>query len=92
MEEINSKRKTLKEIFKTSLPAAADLSSQTITWLMWLAVSTVSIYEIFGSWLLAIPLGFGLSGLWMIQGLDELTRFSLNLWRFNLGKWKEVRL
>ena len=34
MEEITSKRKTLKDILKTSLPAAVDLSSQTLTWLI----------------------------------------------------------
>ena len=74
-------------VFSGNLRGSADL-----TWLMWLAISTVCIYEIFGSWLLAIPLGLGLSGLWIVQGIDELTRFSLNLWRFNRGKWKEVRL
>jgi Na+-driven multidrug efflux pump len=74
-------------VFSGNLRGSADLN-----WLMWLAISTVCIYEIMGSWLLAIPLGLGLSGLWIVQGIDELTRFSLNLWRFNRGKWKEVRL
>jgi putative MATE family efflux protein len=74
-------------VFSGNLRGSADLN-----WLMWLAISTVCIYEIFGSWLLAIPLGLGLSGLWIVQGIDELSRFSLNLWRFNRGKWKEVRL
>ncbi len=74
-------------VFSGNLRGSADL-----TWLMWLAISTVCLYEIFGSWLLAIPYGFGLSGLWIVQGFDESTRFTLNLWRFNRGKWKEVRL
>jgi putative MATE family efflux protein len=74
-------------VFSGNLRGSADLS-----WLMWLAISTVFLYEIFGSWLLAIPFGFGLSGLWIVQGIDEFTRFTLNLWRFNRGKWKEVRL
>jgi putative MATE family efflux protein len=74
-------------VFSGNLRGSADLN-----WLMWLAISTVCIYEIFGSWLLAIPLGLGLSGLWIVQGIDELSRFSLNLWRFNRGIWKEVRL
>jgi putative MATE family efflux protein len=74
-------------VFSGNLRGSADLS-----WLMWLAIFTVCLYEIFGSWLLAIPLGLGLSGLWIVQGIDELTRFSLNLWRFNRGIWKEVRL
>jgi putative MATE family efflux protein len=74
-------------VFSGNLRGSADLN-----WLMWLAISTVCLYEIFGSWLLAIPLGFGLSGLWIVQGVDELTRFLLNLWRFNRGIWKEVHL
>jgi Na+-driven multidrug efflux pump len=74
-------------VFSGNLRGSADL-----TWLMWLAISTVCLYEIFGSWLLAIPYGLGLSGLWIVQGFDESTRFTLNLWRFNRGKWKEVRL
>jgi len=73
-------------VFSGNLRGSADLN-----WLMWLAISTVCIYEIFGSWLLAIPLGLGLLGLWIVQGIDELSRFFLNLWRFNRGKWKEVR-
>ena len=74
-------------VFSGNLRGSAEL-----TWLMWLAVSTVSVYEIFGAWLLAIPIGFGLAGLWIIQGFDESTRFLLNLWRFNRGKWKEINL
>ena len=74
-------------VFSGNLRGSAEL-----TWLMWLAISTVLIYEIFGSWLLAVPLGLGLSGLWMVQGVDELTRFTLNLWRFNRGKWKEINI
>jgi len=74
-------------VFSGNLRGSADLN-----WLMWLAISTVCVYELFGSWLLAIPLGLGLPGLWIVQGIDESTRFSLNLWRFNRSKWKEIRL
>ena len=72
-------------VFSGNLRGSADLN-----WLMWLAITTVCIYEILGSWLLAIPMGLGLSGLWIVQGIDESSRFALNLWRFNSGKWKEV--
>ena len=34
MTEPKSKKKTLKEVLKTSLPAVLDLSSQTFTWLI----------------------------------------------------------
>ena len=124
MREISSKRKTLVQILKTSLPAAVDLSSQTVTWLIeaifighlstaalagvgiaqqiilltfstiltFVMGSSIIVARYLGSWLLAIPLGFGLSGLWFAQGLDEATRFLLNLWRFNRGRWKEISL
>ena len=69
-------------VYSGSLRGSADLN-----WLMWLAVVTAIGYEIIGSWVLAIPLGFGLKGLWLIQGIDETTRLSLNYWRFNRGKW-----
>jgi len=74
-------------VFSGNLRGSAEL-----TWLMWLAISTVTVYEVFGSWFLAIPLGLGLPGLWMIQGMDELTRLCLNFWRFSRGKWKEIPL
>jgi len=72
-------------VYSGNLRGSADL-----TWLMWLAVITVMIYDIFGSWLVAIVFGIGLSGIWILQGLDELTRFILNYWRFNRGKWKVI--
>lgn len=74
-------------VYSGNLRGSADLN-----WLMWLAVFTAIGYEMIGSWLLAIPLGMGLSGIWLIQGIDELTRFLLNYWRFNKGKWKKLKL
>jgi putative MATE family efflux protein len=74
-------------VFSGNLRGSADL-----TWLMMLAASTVAIYEVFGSWILAIPFGFGIHGLWAIQGADEFTRLCLNVWRFNRGVWRDVTL
>jgi len=74
-------------IYSGNLRGSADLN-----WLMWLAIFTATGYEIIGSWILAIPLGMGLAGIWLIQGIDELTRFLLNYWRFNKGKWKKLNL
>ncbi len=74
-------------VFSGNLRGSADL-----TWLMWLVISTVCVYEIYGAWLFAISLGFGLSGLWLLQGFDELTRFCLNFWRFNRGTWKKISI
>jgi putative MATE family efflux protein len=72
-------------VYSGNLRGSADLN-----WLMWLAIFTAFGYEIVGSWLLAIPLGLGLAGIWIIQGVDETTRLSLNYWRFNRGKWKKI--
>lgn len=74
-------------VYSGNLRGGADLN-----WLMWLAIATAVGYEIIGSWFLAIPLGLGLAGIWLIQGVDEFTRFSLNYWRFNRGKWKKIKL
>lgn len=74
-------------VYSGNLRGSADLN-----WLMWLAIFTATGYEIIGSWILAIPLGLGLGGIWLIQGIDELTRFLLNYWRFNKGQWKKIKL
>ena len=74
-------------VYSGNLRGSADLN-----WLMWLAIFTAVGYEIIGSWILAIPLGLGLAGIWIIQGIDETTRFSLNYWRFNRGKWQKFDL
>lgn len=74
-------------VFSGSLRGGADLN-----WLMWLAIATSFAYELVGAWLCAIYFGFGLAGIWIMGGVDELTRFSLNYWRFNRGKWKKIDL
>jgi len=79
--------KGLNIVYSGNLRGSADLN-----WLMWLAVFTAIGYEMIGSWILAIPFGMGLSGIWLIQGIDELTRFLLNYWRFNKGEWKKLKL
>lgn len=74
-------------IFSGNLRGGAELS-----WLMWLAIITVIIYDIFGSWFLAINMGFGLAAFWILQGADEATRLGFNYWRFTRGKWKKLDL
>lgn len=74
-------------VFSGNLRGSAELN-----WLMWLAIITVVIYEIFGSWIFAIQLGFGLPAFWILQGFDETTRLTLNYWRFNRGNWKKLEL
>jgi len=74
-------------VFSGNLRGGADLN-----WLMWLAIATTIAYELIGAWLFAIYFQLGLIGIWIMGGVDELTRFSLNYWRFNRGKWKKIDL
>ena len=79
--------KSANIVYSGNLRGSADLN-----WLMWLAIITAFGYEIVGSWILAIPCGLGVSGIWIIQGVDETTRLCLNFWRFNRAKWKKIDL
>jgi putative MATE family efflux protein len=79
--------KGINIVYSGNLRGSADLK-----WLMWLAVTTAISYEMIISWILAIPLGLGLTGLWLVQGIDESTRFLLNYWRFHRKKWKKFDL
>jgi putative MATE family efflux protein len=74
-------------VFSGNLRGGADLN-----WLMWLAIATSIIFEVIGAWLFAIYLELGLIGIWLMGRTDESTRFSLNYWRFNRGKWKKIDL
>ena len=74
-------------IFSGNLRGSADLA-----WLMWLAIASSLLFEFLGAGMLAIYLGIGLAGIWIMAGVDELTRLSLNYWRFNRGKWKKIDL
>jgi putative MATE family efflux protein len=79
--------KGINIVFSGTLRGSADLN-----WLMWLAIVTVLIYEILGSWFFAIYLGAGLGAIWILQGFDETSRLILNYWRFNRGQWKKLEL
>jgi len=77
--------KAVDTSYQGGLRGAADLN-----WLMWLAVGAVILNEIIGAYVLSIGLGLGLLGLWLIQVFDEGGRLILNVWRFNMGKWKSI--
>lgn len=75
--------KAVNAVFTGNLRGGADLA-----WLMWLVISSVLIFETVGAYLCAFVFGLSLGGLWMVQGIDELTRLLLNYWRFRQRKWK----
>jgi putative MATE family efflux protein len=79
--------KALNIVFSGNLRGGADLA-----WLMWLAVIGVFLFEIIGAYILAVIFHTGLIGLWIIQSLDESTRFALNYFRFKGKKWKILEI
>ena len=75
--------KAVNIVFTGNLRGGADLN-----WLMWLAINSVILFEVVGSYVLAITFNMALIGLWLIQGFDETFRLALNSWRFRQRKWK----
>ncbi len=74
--------KAVNIVFTGNLRGGADLS-----WLMWLAITSVFIFETVGAYIFSFVFNLMLMGLWLIQGLDETFRLSLNYWRFKKQKW-----
>lgn len=77
--------KAVNIIFSNNLRAAADN-----TWLMILALTSVILYEISLSYVLAFTLGMYLIGIWAVQGIDEFTRLLLNNFRFFKHDWEKI--
>ncbi len=75
--------KAVNIVFTGNLRGGADLN-----WLMWLAISSVLIFEVTGAYFLSIVAQFSLAGLWVVQGVDESCRLALNYWRFRQKKWR----
>lgn len=74
--------KAVNIVFTGNLRGVADLA-----WLMWLAITSVLIFETIGAYIFSFVFNMMLVGLWLIQGLDETFRLSLNYWRFKKQKW-----
>lgn len=74
--------KAVNIVFTGNLRGGADLS-----WLMWLAITSVFIFETVGAYIFSFILNLMLVGIWLIQGMDETFRLSLNYWRFKKQKW-----
>ena len=74
--------KAMNIVFTGNLRGGADLK-----WLMWLAISSVLIFEITGAYILTFVFQMALTGIWAIQGVDETMRLASNIWRFRQTKW-----
>ena len=75
--------KAMNIVFTGNLRGGGDLA-----WLMWLAITSVIIFEIAGSYFVAVIFNYTLIGIWLMQGLDETFRLLLNFGRFQKRKWK----
>ncbi|RMG66203.1 MAG: MATE family efflux transporter [Calditrichaeota bacterium] len=79
--------KAVNIVFTGNLRGGAELA-----WLMWLAISSVLLFEVLGAYLVSLVFGAGLMGLWLIQGVDESARFVLNYRRFMQRRWQKNRV
>jgi len=75
--------KAMNIVFVGNLRGAGDLK-----WLMWVTMFGVASFEISLNWTALFILGYGLTAVWIIHGLDETIRFVCNFLRFKGGKWK----
>lgn len=79
--------KAVNIVFTGNLRGSADLA-----WLMWLAITSVIIFETIGGYVFSFIFSLMLIGIWLIQGLDETFRLTLNYWRFKKQKWSTKEL
>ena len=75
--------KAMNIVFIGNLRGAGELK-----WLMWITITWVAVFEITANWFILFVLGYGLTAVWIIHGLDESSRFLCNFLRFKGGKWK----
>ncbi len=79
--------KAVNIVFTGNLRGSADL-----TWLMFLAMFSVLVFEFIGAYMLSMVFNLSLMGLWITQGVDETFRLTLNSWRFRQKKWRGKKL
>ncbi|GBD94159.1 multidrug resistance protein NorM [bacterium BMS3Abin05] len=79
--------KALNNVISGNLRGAGDLK-----WLMYWAVGSSIVMETGATYFFAFPLGLSLLGLWLVQGIDETSRLTLNYFRFKKGRWKFIKI
>ena len=55
-------------------------------------VCSSDLMETGATYFFAFPLGLSLLGLWLVQGIDETSRLTLNYFRFKKGRWKFIKI
>ena len=79
--------KAMNTVIAGSLRGAGD-----IKWIMWTNIFAVLLFEISINWVGTFIFHFGLIGIWLVQGMDEIAKSSVNYLRFRGGKWKLIRI
>jgi Na+-driven multidrug efflux pump len=79
--------KAMNTVIVGSLRGAGD-----IRWIMWINIIGVLFLEIGMNWIGTFAFHFGLLGIWGVQGLDEVVKSLINLFRFRRGKWKLIHV
>lgn len=79
--------KAVDNVIIGNLRGAGDLS-----WIMWMTIIGVIIFEIGLNWVFVFTLNLSLAGLWLVHTLDECSRLIVNYWRFKGGRWKFIDL
>ncbi|MAE62970.1 MAG: hypothetical protein CMJ18_01755 [Phycisphaeraceae bacterium] len=59
---------------------------------MWMTLVSMFLVRVPAAWLLAIPAGLGLNGIWIAMGIEMFVRAALFAWRFMSNRWAEVRV
>ena len=57
-----------------------------------IAIASMAILSVLGSWLLGVSLGLGLVGVWMAMAADEWFRGVVMLLRWRSGAWRRMAL
>jgi putative MATE family efflux protein len=55
-----------------------------------LMLISVTVVRPLLAWFLCYPLGFGLIGAWIALFIDQITRYTISLWRFKQNKWSKI--
>ncbi len=79
--------KAINGVISGNLRGAGDLK-----WLMYWAISSSIIMETGMTYIFAFPFHLSLMGLWLVQGIDETMRLTLNYSRFKGGRWKFIKI
>ncbi|HWJ02224.1 MAG TPA: MATE family efflux transporter, partial [Verrucomicrobiae bacterium] len=61
-------------------------------WVMYITAMSYWGVRLTLSYVLAITLGFGLMGAWISMTIELFVRGGLSFWRYNSGRWKEIKV